>query len=533
MDSERRPRSSAPHTSAGGRVMRFVRANGGWSHTFWIAARKIRRCGLRDAVRALLSHIHPGVSFPQQRYRRFLRLHEPEWIREMERPLPPGPVPRLAEFSPDSPLPSDAEWVVLKLPDDRLRPFSLDAIRRTIHEHPDAVALYTDCDILDFRGRRSSPDFKPSWSPDTLRSWFYTHGLAAFRRDWFARLPSPAPLSDATIYRLWLRFANLWLALPAASRPPIVRIPGILLHRIAPFPAPEQNGQPQTKPDSPERRSELGTWNLELPETPRVSVIIPSRDHADDLRACLDSIRLRSTYPDTEIVIVDNGSTDPATLALLRDSALRVVRDPAPFNFSRLCNAGVRTASGSVLLFLNNDTEILSPDWLQRMLAFALQPHVGAVGARLLYPDGTLQHSGVAKVGDGPTHVFSQMSENTPNPRVQFPGNWSAVTGACLMVERRKFDEVGGFDETYPVAFNDTDLCFRLLEAGYFNVLEPCARLLHKEFATRGSDRQDPARRAAMFDALRRLYERHPALRDDPGYNPNLSTDLPDFGPQN
>ena len=519
MDSERRPRSCAPYTSAGGRVLRFVRANGGWRHTFWIAARKIRRCGLRDAIRALLSHIHPGVSFPQQRYRRFLRLHEPDWIREQERPLPPGSVPRLVEYPPDSPLPADAEWIILKLPADHLRPFSLRALQRAILEHPDSVALYTDCDILDARGRRTNPDFKPAWSPDTLRSWFYTHGLAAFRRDWLARLPSPVPLSDDTIYHLWLRFADLWLSLPVADRPPVVRIPGILLHRTTPLCA--------------EVNSALGALNVKLPETPRISIIIPSRDHADDLRACLDSIRSRSTYPDTEIVIVDNGSTDPAALALLRDPALRVVRDPSPFNFSRLCNAGARAASGTVLLFLNNDTEVLSPDWLQRMLSFALQPHVGAVGARLLYPDGALQHSGVAKVGDGPTHVFSQMPEDTPNPRVQLPGNWSAVTGACLMVERRKFNEVGGFDETYPVAFNDTDLCFRLLEAGYFNVLEPRARLLHKEFATRGSDRQDPARRAAMFDALRRLYERHPALRDDPGYNPNLSTDLPDFGPQN
>lgn len=455
----------------------------------------------------------------------------------MERPLPPGPVPRLAEFSPDSPLPSDAEWVVLKLPGDRLRPFSLDAIRRTIHEHPDAVALYTDCDILDFRGRRSSPDFKPSWSPDTLRSWFYTHGLAAFRRDWFARLPSPAPLSDNTIYRFWLRFADLWLALPADNRPPIVRIPGILLHRTTPIRINPDLGTRAEKQAIDEPRAnitfEIANLKSEYAETPRVSVVIPSRDHAEDLSACLKSIRLRTDYPDVEIVIVDNGSVDPAALALLRDPALRVVRDAAPFNFSRLCNAGARAATGSVLLFLNNDTEVLSPDWLRRMLAFALQPHVGAVGARLLYPDGTLQHSGVAKVGDGPTHVFSQMPEDTPNPRVQFPGNWSAVTGACLMVERRKFDEVGGFDETYPVAFNDVDFCFRLLEAGYFNVLEPRARLLHKEFATRGSDRQDPTRRAAMFDALRRLYERHPALRDDPGYNPNLSTDLPDFGPQN
>ena len=508
--------------SPAGRVLRFVRANGGWRHTFWIAARKVRRCGLRDAIRAFLSHVRPGARFPQQRYRRFLRLHEPAWVHEMQQPLPPAPLPRLVEFAPDRPLPADAEWIVLRLPSDTLRPFSLDAIRRTILEHRTAVALYTDCDVLDARGRRTAPDFKPAWSPDTLRSWFYTHGLAAFRRDWFETLLSDVPnagLDDATFYLLWLRFADRWLALPLSARPPVLRIPGILLHRTTPLCA--------------EVNSELGALNVKLPETPRVSVIIPSRDHVDDLRACLDSIRLRSTYPDTEIVIVDNGSTDPAALALMRDSALRVVPDPAPFNFSRLCNAGARASTGSVLLFLNNDTEVLSPDWLQRMLAFALQPHVGAVGARLLYPDGTLQHSGVAKVGDGPTHVFAEMPEDTPHPRVQLPGNWAAVTGACLMVERRKFDEVGGFDETYPVAFNDTDLCFRLLEAGYFNVLEPRARLLHKEFATRGSDRQDPARRAAMFDALHRLYERHPALRDDPGYNPNLSTDLPDWMPQN
>ena len=443
----------------------------------------------------------------------------------MQQPLPDGRIPLLAEFAPDQPLLSDAEWIVLRRSTDTLRPFSFNALRRAILENPTAVALYTDCDILDGRGGRSNPDFKPAWSPDTLRSWFYTHGLSAFRRDWFKTLltgVSEAELNDTFFYRLWLLFADRWLSLSPFDRPLVLRIPGVLLHRAFPLDSSFETYD-----------SELGTWNSERHETPRVSVIIPTRDHADDLRTCLNSIRIRTTYPDYEIVIVDNGSVDAEALALLRDPALSVIRDPAPFNFSRLCNAGARAGTGSVLLFLNNDTEVLSPDWLQRMLTFAHQPHVGAVGARLLYPDKTLQHSGVAKVGDGPTHVFAEMPEDTPHPRVQLPGNWAAVTGACLMVERRKFDEVGGFDETYPVAYNDVEFCFRLLEAGYFNVLEPRARLLHKEFATRGSDRQDPARRAAMFDALRRLYEHHPAFRDDPGYNPNLSTDLPDWMPRN
>jgi GT2 family glycosyltransferase len=268
-----------------------------------------------------------------------------------------------------------------------------------------------------------------------------------------------------------------------------------------------------------------------------ISIIVPTRDNLTDLKLCVTSVRSLTTYGNWELIIVDNGSVETPThdylRALAADPRIRVLRQDIPFNFARLNNIAVKESRGQYLLFLNNDTEVLSEDWLQQMLTFASQPHIGAVGARLLYPDGTLQHSGVARVGPGPTHVFQGMPESYEHPRVRLPGNWAAVTAACLMVAADKFAAVGGFDEAFPVGYNDVDLCYALLSRGYFNVLAPSARLIHKEFATRGNDRADAAKRAALEDALRRLDTKWPQFIQDPFYNPNLSDSFPDFMPRN
>ncbi len=220
----------------------------------------------------------------------------------------------------------------------------------------------------------------------------------------------------------------------------------------------------------------------------------------------------------------------PDTLAYLEELTLsgkaKVLRQDVPFNFSQLCNVGARAATGDFLLFLNDDTEVISPDWLERMLGYAHLRHVGAVGAKLLYPQTLrVQHSGVICLADGPSHAFLGANGNDPcyYARNVLESNWIAVTGACLLVERLKFDRIGGFDESFPVAYNDVELCYRLVEAGYFNVVCPAAQLLHYESMTRGLDHQSAEKMARLRADKRRLDALHPRFFiNDPFFSPNL-----------
>ena len=224
----------------------------------------------------------------------------------------------------------------------------------------------------------------------------------------------------------------------------------------------------------------------------RVSLIIPFRDRGELLRDCLASLRL-GTYRDYEIVLVDNGSTEAALLRLLerlqRRRRCHVVRAPGPFNFPLLCNAGAEQARGDYLLFLNNDTCVVTPDWLEQMLVVAGQPRVGAVGATLLYPDGTLQHAGMFRRGDGVwDHFHRGHSPDDPGAEgaLRLVRAVPAVSAACLLIRRELFLELGGFDEAQPVTHNDTDLCRRVGERGLLVAVTPHARLLHYESLSRG-----------------------------------------------
>jgi GT2 family glycosyltransferase len=270
--------------------------------------------------------------------------------------------------------------------------------------------------------------------------------VQAFRATWLFRL---------------LRKAKNWLRPPATERPP-------LDGRVVPLPL--------------------------VPVEPagRVSLVIPFRDRPELLRDCLASLRL-STYRRFEVVLVDNGSRDPALLRWLdrlgRRRRFRVVRRPEPFNFSALCNAGARRARGNWLLFLNNDTVVLTPDWLEQLLVAAGQPGVGVVGGTLLYPDGTLQHAGMFQRADG---VWDHFSRGQPG---DYPGEHGelrqvrsvpAVSAACLLVSRELFLALGGFDEGLPVTHNDTDFCRRVRERGLQVAVTPHARLLHYESLSRG-----------------------------------------------
>jgi GT2 family glycosyltransferase len=274
-------------------------------------------------------------------------------------------------------------------------------------------------------------------------------------------------------------------------------------------------------------------------EDERVTIVIPTRDRADLLERCLRALFERTAHPSFDVVVVDNGSTESATRELFerwreqRPGRFRVIEDPAPFNYSRLNNRGVAASEAPYVVLLNNDTEVIAPDWLTAMLGQARRPQIGAVGALLLYEDGTIQHAGVVLGGvlslAGHAYRFVDPQTLTGDARLTLDSNYLAVTGACLMVARRKYEEVGGLDEALAVSYNDIDFCLKLRAAGYRNVMVPRARLYHYESKSRGRD--DTQTKVAVAVSEREtLRERWPEWsRRDPYYNPNLTVNAEDF----
>jgi GT2 family glycosyltransferase len=260
---------------------------------------------------------------------------------------------------------------------------------------------------------------------------------------------------------------------------------------------------------------------------PLVSIIMPTRDKLGVLRACVESIERRTGWKRWELIVVDNGSSDPRALAYLEKLGRRhrVLRDGGAFNWSALNNRAVREARGEHLLFMNNDMEIITPEWMGAMLEHAQRSQVGAVGARLLFPDGRVQHAGVV-LGIGATagHAFKHLPDHDPG--YSWLGHVvrdvSAVTGACMMVRREVFEHVGGFDERLPVAFNDIDFCLKLRKAGYVIVYTPFAKLYHHESATR-RDLHPPEDEALL------KVRWHDQLLEDPYYSPNLTREREDY----
>jgi O-antigen biosynthesis protein len=262
-----------------------------------------------------------------------------------------------------------------------------------------------------------------------------------------------------------------------------------------------------------------------LPRVPLVSIVVPTRDKGDVLRRCVESIEARTAYHALELVVVDNGSEDPGTLAylaVLEARGTRVLRWPHPFNWSAINNLAARAARGELLLFLNNDIEVLDADWLGELVGWALRPGIGVVGGLLLRPDRTIQHAGVVVgLGGMAAHPFEGLTENADGVAGR-PGwyrNWIAVTGACQMVRRSVFEDLGGFDEGFLALFSDVDFCVRAWRHGYRNVYTPFARMLHSHGTTRGGDARMPPHDFVV--AFERLGD---VLRcGDPYWNPLLS----------
>ena len=384
---------------------------------------------------------------------------------------------------------ADDEDYVLKLDKgDRLEPHALVALAEAVSRRPGLDAIYADEDAYHpASGRRHAPRLKPDWSP-----LFSLSGYAG------------KPLA--------LRGATFKAGGFDATSTQVAHVRRVLVSRQAPPPA------PPPPPAAAVARREA-------------SIIVPTRDRLDLLAPCLDSLSRYDSGADVQLIVLDNGSAQADVIAYLDRLAQRpnveVVRRPGPFNFSALANAGARVARAPFLLFLNDDTEAIGPGWLGRMLEFAAKPEVGAVGAKLTYPDGRLQHGGVVLGLDGfAGHAQRLLDANDAGylGELVWPREVSAVTGACLAVEARKFFAVGGFDEArLPIEYNDIDLCLRLAERGYACVFEPRARLMHRESASRGANTWLDSRYASEHNYFRERWARR--LRDDPYFHPALSLD--------
>jgi glycosyltransferase involved in cell wall biosynthesis len=439
------------------------------------------------------------------------------------------------------------EFVALLDNDDELPPFSLYEVIRAINEFPEIDMFYSDEDKIDEEGNRREPYFKPDWSPDTFRSSMYTCHLGVYRREIIEAIGGfRAGYEGGQDYDLVLRFSQ--------KTNKIMHIPRILYHwrMIAGSTAlvnSEKNyaweaGKTALKDALNKERVTAEIAQAEgvpyydvrydVPDDTMVSIIIPTKDHADDLKQCIDSIYEKTQSIKFEIIVVDNGSSELKTDRLLnayRDDHdnFSVSLKPGPFNFSRLNNQAVLQAKGNLLLFLNNDIEIITQGWLRRLAGQALQSHVGAVGAKLLYENDTVQHMGVVLgVGGVANHLYlnRERRDNGYFAGMKIVQNVSAITGACLMMRKDLFDDVGGFNEQeLAVAFNDIDLCLRLLEKGYYNVIIPAVELYHYESKSRGKD--DNEEKAARFQSETdyMMEKWGELLENDPFYNSNFTRD--------
>jgi len=422
--------------------------------------------------------------------------------------------------------------------DDELTPDALGEVALYFAEHPATDFVYSDDDKIDTKGRRFAPQFKPEWSPELLLSYMYLGHLCAVRRHIFEQIGGlRIGLEGSQDYDFALRATEI-------SRH-VAHLPLVLYHwRTAPGstaisgaakPASFAAGQKAIQ-DALNRRKingnvaqhawaikeNLGIFAQDFPDHgPSVTLIIPTKNHLKLLKACLDSLET-TTYKNYQLAIIDNESDDPKTLEYLKQLKCKVLRIKNPggkFSFAAINNRAAEQVDSEYVLFLNNDTEVINPRWLSQMVGYAQIPAVGAVGARLLYPDGRIQHAGVIHgLHHGLAgHAFKLMnSENRGYlSQAMVTRNYSALTAACMITPRQLFLELGGFDEeNFAVAYNDADYGYRLLERGYRCVYCPDAELLHKEGTSRGFT-DNPLEVAAF----RRKY----AGKNDSFYSPHLS----------
>jgi GT2 family glycosyltransferase len=436
--------------------------------------------------------------------------------------------------------------------DDLLAPFALFELAKALLDHPNIDMFYSDEDKISADGQeRYGPFFKPAFSPDYLRSINYMPHFLVIKKslgDEIGWLNNG--FDGAQDYDLVLRAAEKAMY--------IAHCPCILYHWRAWGGSTALSTSVKDYAtrsgihaiqDHLERMRMRGVVNEEkIPTTyrviynlnsyPLVSIIIPNKDHADLLQRCVYSILQNTSYRNIEIIIVENNSQEEITFSLYAElkqlANVRVIQNNTqPFNFSNINNYAAEFAKGKILLFMNNDLEVINSDWIERMLEYIQRPDIGIVGAKLYYPDNTLQHGGVIiGIGGSAGHIHKHASRSSIGyfGRLVFPQNLSAVTGACLMIKKSIFEDVGGFDPSYQLAFGDIDLCLKVRSKGYLIVWTPYAELYHHESKTRGYE--DTPEKQSRFEIEKVNLVKHwkNFLNEgDPYYNPNLSLDDEDF----
>ena len=442
------------------------------------------------------------------------------------------------------------EYITLLDHDDILVEQALYHMVLAMNEHPDADLFYSDEDKLDGEGNLYAPYFKPDWNPDLFFSQNMFNHLGVYRKSIIDMIGGfREGYEGSQDYDLVLR------CLPHTSDEDIIHIPHILYHWRAIEGSTAQHvdhkdytvdasrkalqdyldaHHPGAKAEE-SIRPEFHKVSWPLPANlPSVSLIIPTRNGLELIKQAVDSIKEKTTYSAYEIVIVNNQSDDPATLeyfaSLASDDTVRVLDYDQPFNFSAINNFAVEHTDSELLGFINNDIEVITPEWLSEMVSHAIRPEIGAVGAKLYYPDNTIQHGGIV-LGAGNTseavagHFFHRLDRTDAGyfARAFLTQSLSAVTGACIIMRRNIFEQVGGFDEeNLPVAFNDVDLCLKIRDVDYRIIWTPYAELYHHESATRGYE-NTPEKQARFAKEVRYMRKRWQGTLDhDPYYNPNL-----------
>jgi glycosyltransferase involved in cell wall biosynthesis len=447
---------------------------------------------------------------------------------------------------------AQGEFIALLDHDDEM---TIDALYENailLNSHPEANMIYSDEDKITEENLRHKPFFKPDWSPDTFLSKMYSGHLGIYRTELVRKIGGfRVGFEGSQDYDLVLRVTE--------QSSHIYHIPKILYHwrtakgstaRAADSKNYAYLAARKAIQEALDRRRE-GGWVEFVPHQPGfyrvhypvqgkplISIIIPTRDNAYHLDKCLASIFEKTTYEPFEIVIIDNGSSKSETKALFdrwkseRGDCIRVIRMVIPFNYSRLNNEGVLKAKGDLVCLLNDDTEVITPSWLEELAGQAQRKSIGAASAFLLYPNSTIQHAGVILgIAGLANHSHRHWLAGWVGyfGRLLVTANYAAVTGACLMVDRERYLDVGGLDENLAVAYNDVDFCLRLLKKGYRNVVLSHVRLFHDESRSRGSD-EAPDNKSRHTVESQILSERWGDLLDnDPYYNPNLTRDGEDF----
>lgn len=458
----------------------------------------------------------------------------------------------ISEATNDGIFAAKGEFIAFMDCDDFIEPYSFAEMVYYLNEHPDTDFIYSDEDKVDDYGKNNHyPFLKPNWSPDTFWSMMYTNHLAMYRREIVCKIGGLRTICNGSQdYDMTLRFME------HSDNKRVGHVPRILYHwRERPESAAASLGAKpyaieaagRAKEEAIARRGldaklefipDLFQYRIRYftPGDPLVSIVIPSKDNPAILFQCIDSLIDITEYKNYEIIVVDNGSNDENKEIIkshLDRCNVTYIYEKMDFNFSKMCNMGVKASHGDYVLLLNDDIEIIEKEWLDRMLGQAMQEHTGAVGAKLLYPHNrTIQHIGISNIAVGPSHMFM----GTPDEvvvsfcRNRLTFDWLAVTGACLMVSRALYDEVGGLDEELTVAYNDVDLCFKLYEAGYYNVARMDCVLYHHESLSRGFDSLSDEKKERLRIERNHLFRNHKDLFGyDPFYNVNLAGDRLDF----